>query len=818
MSANFRQKNMDGFQTMYSHVFNHLSDLVVLLDVDGNIVDINLAAKKYYNCVQDQVVGEKFEFLSEKITHRSRLQKNTALKNAQYVSIDWKTIDLKNNQNDFYGFLLIGEDITDKLKIESQAREIQNYLERISSCMPGNFYWKNKEGRYLGCNTSLLKILGLKSVEDIIGKTDDDLWPEQAVQLRKHDQKVMGSGELYYLEEIVNMPLSKGKMYFTVIKMPLFDENKNVVGIIGNSLDITELKNTQLELKKAKEFAENLSKAKSEFIANMSHDVKTPIAGIIGLSEVLKKELSGNANNLVQDILSCAEELMSFFDNCLAMSKSDAIDLVLVKEEFNLKALLHRVIKLFYPAIENKNLDFNIYYDSRIPDFLLGSAVAIYRILMNLLGNAVKFTETGGVHIHAALGKKSTSEKVIIKLSIKDSGIGIPEDKQTLIFEQFTRLTPSYQGIYTGSGIGLFVVNKLVKSLNGEIYLKSEESKGSEFTVVLPLDVPLLDQSEYGDNRLDLSIYEAFNVYKARQSHPQNFEMFNSIQPPLKQTLSRVLLVEDSRIAQRVGKSVLSALNCEVDVAENGNRALKYFEQGKYDLVFMDIGLPDMDGDKVAQKFREIEKASAYPAVPIIGLTAHPLENIVAVCESAGMQSVLSKPLSSGQAFELLNRYVYSQKIDSETPKLINGMVKDLPASESALFQLEIYPLLDLKEALKLAGNEVALREMLQLLVAEVIPEELSHLANSYAQKNWDSIKGIAHKLKGSALYLGTLRMRYACQYLERYKKTGQDALLDELYRQCVVVLEETQKHVEAWLLPVHPSIATVASMQSPEQ
>ena len=839
MASDFKQKNTDA-SYFYSHVFNHVNDLVILLNEKGYIIDINIAAKKYYNWIDKEIIGKNFESLKKEIisetilpSHQSILPNiNLSLSQISISAqsdlqpiIDWSTIELKDHENKISGCVIIGKDITDKIKTESQAQQIQAYLENISSCMPGNFYWKNKEGRYLGCNLSLVKTLRLLSVKDVVGKTDYDLWPKQAELLKKHDEKVMNSGQLAYLEEIVDMP-SQGKMYFTVIKMPFFNEKGEIVGIIGNSLDITELKNTQSELEKAKEIAENLSKAKSEFIANMSHDVKTPIAGIIGLSEILKKQLQGAPQDFIQDIFLCAEQLMRFFDNCLEMAKSENMDMVLVKERFNFKVLVNQIKELFLPALENKNLDFSIDYDSKIPNVLLGSRPALYRIILNLLGNAVKFTEQGNILIKVDLSRKSTEKKAIIKLVIEDTGIGIPKDKQQIIFEQFTRLTPAYQGIYTGSGIGLFVVNKLVNSLNGEIYVESEEGKGSRFIVVLPLEIPLLEEREYGSKSPVYSSPQESPTHKVHHTPVELIEPVDS----LNHKPHRILLVEDSKIAQQVGKAILSALNCNVEIAESGHQAIEMFQPGKYDLVLMDMGLPDTTGDKVAKYFREKEKESSN-YVPIIALTAHPMKAVSESCKEANMQGVLSKPLSSGQASQIIHRYIYGQSTtvngldvfndlpQSNSPKedytslnnisasvlsavslIKNGLGKDLPHTEAQLFQLEQYPLLDIEKGLEATQNESALRQMLYLLIEEIIPQEISILENYYMNKDWGNIEKIAHKLKGGSLYCGTVRMGYGCQYLERYYKAGHRELLEKLYKQFRIVLKQTTEHIEKYL------------------
>lgn len=711
---------------------------------------------------------------------------------------------------------------TEKEKAEKQAREALCNLEQIIACMPGSVFWKDKNGLYQGCNDAVLKLLDLPRSE-VLGKTDYDFakklgWSKERTDLfTKIDQEIMQTGipRLGFEEPPFNFADGK-TIYQLDNKVPLRDEAGNIVGVVGIGIDITELKTTQALLKKEKEHAESLSKAKSDFIANMSHDVKTPLSGIIGLSNLLEERLKGEELSFVQDIIISAEQLMGFFNNCLEMAKSENIDMTLIKERFNLQRLTNQISELFRPAIINKKLNFSVHYDSKIPECLLGSHPAVYRVLLNLTGNAIKFTDKGDITIDVSLSKRSTRKKAIVKIVVQDTGIGIPKDKQQVIFEQFTRLTPSYQGLYEGTGIGLFVVNKLIKSLRGEIYVTSEEGKGSKFTAVLPFDIPLLDYSEYGEDEednLNIQSTAPMTIDMASNSHTKEIQSFTpKIRHPIsKKKAIKVLLVEDNRISQYLEKFILSRLNCEVDIAKNGAQTLEYFEPGKYKLVLMDIGLPDTNGDKLAYQLREKEKEkdSTYQ-VPIIGLTAHLLESLVASCKTAGMQEVLSKPLSSSQASELINRYVYSNKASTKPAKKKPhsgkrlGLGQDLPETKTELFQLAKYRLLDTETAAKVTSDPTVLKEILEALVKEVIPEEIVNLRASYAEKNWDRIESIAHKLKGGCSYCGAIKMFYACQYLENYHKTGHKQLLKKLYDQCITVLKETQQYVEEWLLLNH--------------
>jgi len=547
----------------------------------------------------------------------------------------------------------------EKQKAEKSGREIFNNLEQIVACMPGSIFWKDKNGIYQGCNDMLAKLFGV-SKEEVVGRTDEYFgkklgWTKDIAKAFAHiDQEVMDTGISRLNFEEPPFHFSDGRVFYQLVnKVPLRDEEGNVAGIVGIGIDISELKNTQALLKKEKERAEHLSKAKSEFIANMSHDVKTPLSGIIGVTNFLKERLTGEALSMTEDMLACAQQLMGFFNNCLEISKSEHVDLALIKERFSLKQLTEQMRELFRPAIENKKLTFTIDYDEKIPEILLGSQPAIYRILLNLTGNAIKFTNQGGITTHLSLSKRTTERQAIIKIVIQDTGIGIPKDKHKVIFEQFTRLTPSYQGIYEGTGLGLFVVNKLVKSLHGEMDLHSEEGKGSQFIVVLPLEIPLLDKSEYEKN----------HVKTTSPVTTGQFEIFN--QP---KTLPKILFIEDNPIAEQIVQVLLSPLGCKIDVVHSKQKALELFQPGKYQLVLIDTGLPNQESYTLAKQLRNLEKSSATDQVPIIGLSDQPIKNIIPDCKQVNMQGILNKPLSIEQAKQVFNRYVLKQ------PLIVEGL------------------------------------------------------------------------------------------------------------------------------------------------
>jgi two-component system aerobic respiration control sensor histidine kinase ArcB len=407
-------------------------------------------------------------------------------------------------------------------------------------------------------------------------------------------------------------------------KIPLFDHTGKCMGVLGISTDIAERQQMEEQLKITQQKTETLNQAKTEFITNMSHDVKTPLAGIIGMAELLTHQLNQkDCISYARNIQLAGQRLMVFFDNCLEIAKSQETDVTLAQERFSLRFLLEEVQQLFIPSIEHKDLRLNINFDDQLPEYVLGSRVGIYRILLNLIGNAIKFTESGYVIVNLKLGENSTPEKIILKIIVEDSGIGIAQNKQKVIFDQLSRLTPSYKKIYEGSGIGLYFVKKFVTTMDGEIYVHSAgEGKGSKFVIALPLRASLLKEHEYEED---------FSEGMRNKSKKE----------------PRILLVEDDHLSQIVATEYLKKAGYLVDLADCGEKALELFMPGKYNLIFMDIGLPGISGYEAARLIRAKEKHNNYsPRIKIIALTAHAASDVQRECDRFYINDIISKPLS----------------------------------------------------------------------------------------------------------------------------------------------------------------------------
>jgi two-component system aerobic respiration control sensor histidine kinase ArcB len=367
-------------------------------------------------------------------------------------------------------------------------------LRHIIALMPGNVYWKNKHGVYMGCNENMAELLGLSSQEAIIGKTVFDLLSDKQLDIaqstHRNDLAIMTQKKEQVLEE-TGLDLSGNPATYFTRKKPLFNRIGEVIGLLGISIDITERKQKEKELEQAKSEAELANRIKSDFIRNIEHDIRTPFSGVLGLTSVLRdSEQNPEKKGLLDDIYQCANELLNYCNKILDFSQVEQNAIPILDKKIKLLALLNKVIDIETPAAKAKQLILSIDVDNTLPKTVRGDDHRLFQILINLVSNAIKFTHQGTVKI-TVKKLKQTGKKVITQFIIEDTGIGMSTEKQYLIYEKFVRLTASNTGIYKGAGLGLHIVKQYIHEMNGEIDLYSKPNTGSTFIVTLPFNLPL---------------------------------------------------------------------------------------------------------------------------------------------------------------------------------------------------------------------------------------------------------------------------------------------------------------------------------------
>ncbi len=711
---------------------------------------------------------------------------------------------------------------------------IRHYFQRIIENMPNNVYWLNRDCITMGCNRNTLKLLGLNHLSEFVGITYEQMgklanWDEgQAQSFKRDDMEVMESGSpKINIEEPPLYDKEGNPVYYLSSRVPLFDNNNVVIGVVGISINITEHKKLEKELKHSKQKAEAANQAKSEFIANMSHDLRTPMSGILGALEnshnILKtllpqlidhSEITNTPsfrNELIEQLkivstfsgggYESSRALMDLFNNILeTLQLESGRKLQESPEAFDLKALIQSVMQLVKSMALKKKIHCSLELEESVPHYLTGLPHPLSRTLLNLVNNALKFTKQGSVtvHINVVEDKKPSAPPVpgdfiTLQIRVTDTGIGIPKDKFETIFEPFTLLTPSYRGLYQGSGLGLYAVKCYVEQMQGTIDVESELGKGSCFTVNLPLKVA--DASDLTQNpeepepsaSSDSPAKEAQEQAPAPSSHQATIESHQA-HPDSPKKKATVLLVEDHPLIAHTHQYYLRQTGCTTDIAATGQSALDQAAQKHYDLIFMDVGLPDKSGIEVTQELRE----SGWKG-PIIGLTGHAKNpEYRKACFKAGMNEVIGKPVDEEILTPLLQHWVW----DQEQQEHEKEQEKEIDLKDDN----ESLPLIDWQACLeRYHKDEPFVRNLLSNYI-----QDLKHsqqlIATAYKEQKFKALREELHHQEGALCHVALPRLEQSLILFHKAVKQVPDnkVVLELLYQRVQNAFDATLKTLKS--------------------
>jgi len=522
----------------------------------------------------------------------------------------------------------------EKIKTKDELAKNRAMLLEVLNSIPQSVFWKDKNGVYQGCNSSFAKDTGMDP-EKIAGKTDHDMpWlKNDAEAYISDDREVINSGrpKRHIIEQLTR---SDGtRVWIDTSKVPLFEKNGESFGVLGLYEDITERKKAEAELLSAKEASEKANQAKSMFLANMSHEIRTPMNGIIGFTKILEStKLNDSQKEYVNILKTSTYHLLEIINDILDISKMESGKLKLVYEEIDISVLLDQVIEIFRPAAEKKHLSFSVGISSKINYSVFGDATRLNQMVSNLVGNSVKFTEAGLISITAEELERNGG-LVRLKLSVADTGIGISADKVSKIFDNFFQIDGSYTKKYQGTGLGLAIVKNLVELMGGNIDVTSEPGKGSRFDLILP-----------------------FKINEEKKIEIKAPAALNKETEAIGKTGLKALIVEDEEINGKLALFMMRKNGFAADIADNGKKAVEMIEKQRYDIILMDIQLPEMDGMTATGLIRERACSEANFRTKIIVLTAYALEGDREKFIAAGADDYISKPLSEKELLSVISK------------------------------------------------------------------------------------------------------------------------------------------------------------------
>ncbi len=536
--------------------------------------------------------------------------------------------------------LVVVQDITEqriesliRMNAESKLKSHDAFISTLLETMPIPIFYKDTQLRYVGCNQAFKEFTGLDNSR-LIGKTVFDIAPADiAIRYDENDRHLLANPGAQSYE--CKVSTANGSLRTVVFNKATYsDADGQLTGIVGAMLDITDLKELQTCMQEARESAEESNRAKSEFLANMSHELRTPMNGVLGMAQLLEMSpLNPEQHEFVSVIMQSGLNLVKIIGDILDLSKIEAHRMELEHRIFSLGEVITQTINLLQPQAKAKGLKIFSRIDPDLPDLFWGDPGRLHQILLNLLGNSIKFTSTGSVSITVISGSPE-DEKVSLRFSINDTGIGIPHTSLHKLFIPFSQVDGSATRRFGGTGLGLAISKQLVELMGGSISVESTEGVGSTFFVRIPLEQAephILDKTE---NRTSQSL--------SAQS-PQDY---------------RILLVEDDLLNQRVLDKMLQKLGYQTAICSDGKEALALLGAEEFDLVLMDCSMPVLDGYLATAKIRDPASGMKNRKIPVVALTARAMHGDREKCLKSGMDDYLPKPVYREDLEKTLKRWL----------------------------------------------------------------------------------------------------------------------------------------------------------------
>ena len=640
-------------------IFENLPDQIYYMNSEARMLGLNPACCAHHRRTPEEMIGKStFDFypgeVGQKIYRKEqeliakgeplREREKHVQKDGSITYLESVKTPLRSESGRIIGLAGISRDVTKQvenekilLRAKQEAEQSASFIKAIFDNLEDQFYYKDRQSRVQGGNKAWLKTRSVSSIDALIGKTDIDLHPAPlGRQLYDDEQRLMESGEVTRVRE--RHVRKNGKIqYLESVKCPMKNKQGKVIGLAGISRNVTKQVENEKKLITAQQDAEAANKAKSSFLAMMSHEIRTPMNGVIGAASLLiGTDLNEQQEEFVHTIEISGENLLSIINDILDYSKIEAGKIELEKTPFILRECIEDAFDLFVEPATKKNIELLYHVEPDVPEAFLGDSTRIRQIVVNLLGNAVKFTKEGEINLTVIL-LLSTEDKSQCQLqfAVRDTGIGISEEAQSRLFTAFTQADASSTRKYGGTGLGLSISRRLVDLMGGQIWIESEAGAGSTFFFTVNLPV-----AKNAKKRTVLLPVEALRN-------------------------KRVLIVDDNETNRQLLSGQLARWGMLSEVFASPREALKHLAgNGNYDLAVIDYQMPGMDGVKLAEKIHHNETTQS---LPIIVLSS----SFEQIPPNPFITAQLSKPVKQAKLCEQLLRAVenrISSSGSSESP------------------------------------------------------------------------------------------------------------------------------------------------------
>jgi PAS domain S-box-containing protein len=743
---------------------------ILTFDPEGRVQSWNTAAERIFGWKEEEVLGLQPPIIPDDRRHEFRalieinlqgrmftgVELQRKKKNGSLIDISLSSAPIRDSLGRIRGIVSVMDDITKRKAAERSLRESLHFLQRLIDTIPNPIFYQDTNGRFQGYNQAFERFVDLSRGE-IIGKTAYDIYPkEQADWLKASDSDLLNKPGILVKE--TTMRLVDGQRVDVIFNRATYaNEDETLAGLVGVIIDITDRKRAEAELKRAKEAAEEAARIKADFLANMSHEIRTPLNAVIGMAGLLlDAALSPEHQDCVETIRSSGDTLLAIINDILDFSKIDGGNMELERHPFDLRSCIEESMDLSAARAAEKGLNLAYEIDDHTPEMIIGDLTRLRQVFVNLISNAVKFTEEGEVFV--SVDSRHLKERDYeFHFGIKDTGIGISSDHMNRLFKSFSQIDASTTRKYGGTGLGLAISKRLVELMGGNIWAESEVGMGSifHFTIVaqarpaepkafqnpdqpilegkrvlivdgrdtnlkimkqlaiswhmlpgtaanakdavdlarsnafdvailsievqgmnLPTlvseirkyqrEMPIILNSSFGSKKIDEC--KQFNAFLSRPIKPSSLyeslgRIFDNEAIVERSSLSpqhehdnvhklRILLAEDNVINQKVALRMLKKIGYRADLAANGLEVLQALERLHYDVVLMDVQMPEMDGLEATRAIRKRLPPEDQPR--IIAITAYALEGDREKCLKAGMDGYISKPVNVNELEDAL--------------------------------------------------------------------------------------------------------------------------------------------------------------------